>query len=381
MTELRGGDLEFIDLHSQRHQLGNRIETAIGRVLEHGRFIMGPEVAELETELARFAGVRHAVGCASGTDALMMALMAWDVGPGDGVFVPSFTFAATAEVVALLGATPIFVDVERHTFNICPSSLERTLRSVGGELRPKVVIAVDMFGLPADYDTIEELAEQKGLSVLADCAQSFGASRGGLRAGAMGRIATTSFFPAKPLGCYGDGGAIFTDDAETDSVLRSVRVHGQGSSKYDNVRIGINGRLDTIQAAILLEKLSVFRREINARQSIATRYSSALQDVVQVPGSQGGTTSAWAQYTVVVEARDAVARELKERGIPTAVYYPKGLHEQAAYRRYPTDPEGLPMTEELTREVLSLPMHPYLAEDTQDHIINEVRRAVEMNGA
>lgn len=379
MSELQGRVLEFNDLDAQRRQLGGRIDDAIGRVLEHGRFIMGPEVAELEAELARIAGVNYAVACASGTDALLMALMAWQIGPGHAVFVPSFTFAATAEVVSLLGATPVFVDVETETFNMSVTSLKRALASLAQPLVPKAIIAVDMFGLPADYDAIEDVASQEGLLVLADSAQSFGARRNGKRAGSLAEMTTTSFFPAKPLGCYGDGGAIFTDDEELASTLRSLRVHGQGKNKYDTVRIGINGRLDTIQAAILLQKLTIFEAEIATRQTVAERYGSHLEDIVRVPRLPAGTTSAWAQYTIVLEERDAVAHDLKAAGIPTAVYYPKGLHQQRPYSAYPTDPMGLSTTERLTRQVLSLPMHPYLDEGTQTHIIGEVRDAVERN--
>lgn len=373
--------LEFIDLQAQRRELGNLIDDALAGVVEHGRFIMGPEVAALERELGGFADVRHVVACASGTDALMMALMAWGVGLGDAVFVPSFTFASSAEVVALLGATPVFVDVESETFNMDPASLERALDATRERLRPKVVIPVDMFGLPANYEAVERVISGYDLRILADSAQSFGASVGPKRSGALGDIATTSFFPAKPLGCYGDGGAIFTDDDEADSILRSLRVHGQGNSKYDTVRIGINGRLDTMQAAVLLAKLSIFEDEISRRQVVAKRYAVGLRDLVRIPPSPEGTTPAWAQYTILVEDRDLVARDLKARGIPTAVYYPKGLHQQAAYDRYPTDPAGLPITERLAEQVLSLPMHPYLGETTQAYIIEEVRAAVEKKRA
>lgn len=375
-TNIYERPLQFVDLQAQRHELGGCIDLAIKRVLDHGKFIMGPEVDALERALAEYAGVSHVTSCASGTDALLMALMAWNIGRGDAVFVPTFTFAASAEVVALLGATPVFVDIEPTTFNMSPASLERAVDVTSGALKPKVVMPVDMFGLPADYEAIEQVCAAQGLLMLADCAQSFGASTGGKCSAAMGHMAGTSFFPAKPLGCYGDGGAIFTNDPETDSMLRSLRVHGQGQTKYDNVRIGINGRLDTIQAAVLLEKLKIFDDELSKRRAIAERYSSGLADVVAVPSSPPGMASAWAQYTIQVEGRDAVAGQLKEKGIPTAVYYAKPLHQQPAYRAYPTDPAGLTVAERLSQQVLSLPMHPYLEEASQTRIIEEVRAAV-----
>jgi dTDP-4-amino-4,6-dideoxygalactose transaminase len=366
--------MPFVDLQAQRARLGTRIDEAIARVLDHGIFILGPEVKTLEGQLADYCGARHAVGCANGTDALVMALMARGVGPGDAVYVPSFTFASTAEAVALVGATPVFVDVD-ETFNMAPASLVDALDATEG-LRPVAVIPVDLFGLLADYEAIGKIADQHALWVLADAAQSFGASRDGRRAGSFGDIATTSFFPAKPLGCYGDGGAIFTDDDETAAVLRSIRVHGKGSDKYDNVRIGTNGRLDTLQAAILIEKLAILPDEIEARQRVADRYSKGLADIVRIPATGAGQTSAWAQYTVQVDDRDGVAAMLKAAGVPTAVYYPKPLHRQTAYRGYPVAPGGLPVSDALAERVLSLPMHPYLDEASQDRVIAAVREAV-----
>jgi dTDP-4-amino-4,6-dideoxygalactose transaminase len=368
--------IEFIDLHAQRRRLGDRVDKAIARVLEHGQFIMGPEVHELEDRLADYCGARHAISCASGTDALLLALLAWGIAPGDAVFVPTFTFAATAEVVALAGATPVFVDVLPDTFNIDPQSLSA---AIGAEAtsgrRPVGVIAVDLFGQPADYDAIERVARDHSLWLLADGAQSFGATWRGRRVGAIGDIATTSFFPAKPLGCYGDGGAVFTDDDALADVMRSLRVHGKGTDKYDNVRIGMNGRLDTLQAAILLEKLAIFDDELEARQSVADRYAELIGDTVAVPTVVDGATSAWAQYTVRLGDRDGVAARLKAEGVPTAVYYPTPLHMQTAYRAYPVAPGGCPVAERAATEVLSLPMHPYLSAATQEAIARAVAGA------
>ena len=378
-TRLMAQDpIAFIDLQAQRHRLGRRIDDAIGRVLDHGRFIMGPEIRTLEDRLAAFAGVKHVISCASGTDALQLPLMAWGIGPGDAVFIPTFTFAATAEVVALVGATPVFVDVLGDSFNIDPASLEAAITSVAADrrLRPAAIIPVDLFGQPADYDALLPLAERHGLRVLADTAQGFGADYRGKRAGSIGDVAATSFFPAKPLGCYGDGGAIFTDDDEMAATMRSLRVHGQGSDKYDNVRIGMNGRLDTIQAAILLEKLAIFEDEIVARQRVADGYAAALESVVGVPAVIAGATSAWAQYTIKLDDRDGVADRLKAAGIPTAIYYPRPLHRQTAYRDYPIAPTGLPVSEMLAEKVLSLPMHPYLDGATQDRIVGALIDAI-----
>jgi dTDP-4-amino-4,6-dideoxygalactose transaminase len=372
--------IEFIDLGAQRRRIGTRMDEAIRRVIEHGRFILGPEVARLEHQLAEFCGAKHALSCANGTDALGLALMAKGAGPGQAILVPSFTFAATAEVVAWFGATPIFVDVLAETFNMAPASLEAgivTARRLG--LTPAGVIPVDLFGLPADYDEILAIAAANGMWVLCDAAQSFGAVYKNRSVGTIGDLTTTSFFPAKPLGCYGDGGAVFLDDDETVAVLRSLRVHGQGSDKYDNVRIGMNARLDTMQAAVLLEKLAIFADEIAARDRIAARYSAMLGDVVTVPEVPAGLTSVWAQYTVRLPAgrdRDALAARLKAAGIPTAVYYPKPLHRQTAYRNYPVAGNGLPMSERLADEVLSLPMHPYLDRGVQDRIAEAVKDAV-----
>jgi len=373
--------IPFIDLGAQQRRIRDRLEQAIARVLAHGQYIQGPEVAELERRLAGFCGARHAVACASGTDALLLALMALGIGPGQAVFVPSFTFVATAEAVALLGATPFFVDVG-DDFLLDPEGLAPAIdeaRRLG--LEPRVVIPVDLFGHPADYRAIEAVAASQGLCVIADAAQGFGGARYGRRVGTLAGFTATSFFPAKPLGCYGDGGAIFTDDPERVSVLTSLRVHGQGTDRYDNVRVGINGRLDTLQAAILIEKLAIFEDEIAARNRVAVRYSEGLRDVAETPRVVPGAVSAWAQYTIRLEHRDAVATALETHQVPTAIHYPKPLHLKSAYLGFPRPSEGLPVAERLAGEVLSLPMHPYLEPLVQDRIISAVREAIRKQGA
>lgn len=371
--------VSFIDVTEQRRVLGDKIDAAVSRVLQHCQFINGPEVTEFEADLATFTGAKHVVACASGTDALLMVLMAKGIGPGDAVICPSFTFCATGEVVALLGATPIFADVDEETFNIDMASLKSAIavaRKAG--LTPKAIIPVDLFGQSADHDAIAEIARVENLFVLDDAAQSFGATYKGKPLGTFGLATATSFFPAKPLGCYGDGGAIFTDDAEFAHILRSVRVHGQGTEKYDNVRIGLTARLDTIQAAILIEKLRIFPDEIAARDRVAKRYNEMLADITIVPRVAPDCTSVWAQYTIRLPdgTRDAVAAKLKAEGIPTAVYYPKPLHRQTAYQAFPVAEGGLPVSEKLSREVISLPMHAYLDEPTQDRIVEALRGAL-----
>ena len=370
----------FIDIGAQRRRLGKSVDEAVSRVLAHCQFINGPEVARLEAELATFSGARHVVSCSSGTDALLMVLMAKDVGRGDAVLCPSFTFCATGEAVALTGATPVFVDVDETTFNMDAGSLKRgiaTAKRLG--LKPRAVIPVDLFGQSADHDAIGAIAEAEGLFVLDDAAQAFGASYQGRRLGTSGLATATSFFPAKPLGCFGDGGAIFTDDAELAATLRSVRVHGQGSDKYDNVRLGLTGRLDTIQAAILLEKLKIFEDEIAARNLVAERYARGLGNVVTIPRLAAGCTSVWAQYTIRLPDacdRDGFAAALKAQGVPTAIYYPKSMHQQAAYEDFPVADGGLPSSERLSGDVISLPMHAYLDEPTQERVIKAVRGAL-----
>ena len=371
--------IPFIDVVAQRRRLGRAIDDAVARVLTHCQFIQGPEVRALEAELAAFCGARHAIACSSGTDALFLVLMAWEIGPGDAVICPAFTFCATAEVVALRGATPVMADVDAETFNLDPASLERavaTAKKLG--LKPRAVIPVDLFGLPADHDSIAAVAAAHDLLVLDDAAQSFGATYRGRKLGALAPATATSFFPAKPLGCYGDGGAIMTDDDDLAVRLKSLRVHGEGTDKYDAARIGITGRLDTIQAAVLLEKLKIFPDEIVARNAAAQRYASGLEGVAKLPRVGNESTSVWAQYTIRLAPgrRDALAASLKEEGIPTAIYYAKPLHRQAAYRAFPVVDGGVPVSERLAEEVISLPMHAYLEEPVQDRIVAAVRRAL-----
>jgi dTDP-4-amino-4,6-dideoxygalactose transaminase len=377
---LRAQSIPFIDIGAQRQRLGKAIDEAVSRVLAHCQFINGPEVTQLEAELASFSGAKHVVSCASGTDALLMVLMAKGVGPGDAVFCPSFTFCATGEAVALAGATPVFVDVDEATFNIDAASLKRGIATARRlELKPTAVIPVDLFGQSADHDAIGAVAAEEGLFVLDDAAQGFGASYKGRRLGTLALATATSFFPAKPLGCFGDGGAIFTDDDELAETLRSIRVHGQGSDKYDNVRLGLTGRLDTMQAAILIEKLKIFEDEIVARNRVAERYARALGNIVTVPRLAPGCTSIWAQYTIRLPKgtdRDQFAAALKAQGVPTTIYYVKSMHQQTAYRDFPVADGGLLVSESLSFDVISLPMHAYLDEVTQERVIAAVRDAV-----
>jgi dTDP-4-amino-4,6-dideoxygalactose transaminase len=378
-TRLESDPIPFIDVAAQRRRLGRAVDDAIARVLAHCQFIQGPEVRALEADLAAFCGTRHVIACSSGTDALLLVLMAWEIGPGDAVICPSFTFHATAEMVALLGATPVLADVHADTFNLDPESLQRaigTAKRLG--LKPRAVIAVDLFGLPADHDAIAAIAAEHGLFVLDDAAQAFGASYRGRKLGALATATATSFFPAKPLGCYGDGGAVFTDDDALAARVKSLRVHGEGVDKYDPVHIGINGRLDTIQAAVLIEKLKIFPEEIVAREKIAARYSAALADVATVPRVGNESTSVWAQYTIRLAPgrRDALAAALKAQGIPTAIYYTKPLHRQKAYNGSPVADGGAPVSDRLAEEVISLPMHAYLEPAVQDRIVVAVKQAL-----
>jgi len=370
--------IALIDLQAQRRRLGEPLERAILDAVQGGQWVMGPQVAELEKQLADFVGMKHCIACANGTDALLIVLRAWDVGPGDAVFVPAFTFAASAEVVALVGATPVFVDVYEDTYNIDPASLEAAIAMIRreGKLKPRVVMPVDLFGQTADYRILEPLVKREGMKLLCDAAQGFGALLDGRRAGGIGDAASTSFFPAKPLGCYGDGGATFTNDDELDRLLRSIRVHGQGSDKYENVRIGVNSRLDTIQAAILLEKMKIFSEEIEMRDAVAQRYSKAFRasNRIVVPRVIDGAQSTWAQYTIQVPDRDKLQSALKAKGVPTAVYYPIPLSQQKGYKHYPSVPT--PVSDKVSKSVISLPMHPYLDAATQDHIIEAVLAAV-----
>ncbi|HQJ09666.1 MAG TPA: DegT/DnrJ/EryC1/StrS family aminotransferase, partial [Deltaproteobacteria bacterium] len=328
--------MQFIDLQAQQKRIHDRILNNIQKVLKHGQYIMGPEIEELEAALGGYVGTKHAVSCSSGTDALLMALMAYGVGRGDAVFTTPFTFVATAEVISLLGATPVFVDIERDTFNIDPDALEKAVTALEKkdpsiyplpkgyeEITPKGIIPVDLFGQPADYERINTLASNKGLFVIEDAAQSFGAEYKGRKACSLAHVGATSFFPAKPLGCYGDGGMVFTDDDGLYEGLTSIRVHGKGSDKYDNIRIGINGRCDTLQAAILLAKFEIFPEEIGLRQEVAKRYNDFLaHESIRTPSVKEGSLSAWAQYSLVSEKKDSILSALKKAGIPTAVYYP-----------------------------------------------------------
>ena len=371
--------IPFIDVAAQRKRLGKAIDEATTRVLNHCQFLGGPEVIALEQQLAAFCGAKHALSCSSGTDALIMILMAKGIGRGDAVFCPTFTFCATAESAALIGATPVFVDVHADTFNLDVESLKSAIAAAKAKgLKPAAVIPVDLFGLPADHDAIAEVARTENLLILDDAAQGFGGTYKGRNIGTFGHATATSFFPAKPLGCYGDGGAILTDDDELLGVLKSVRVHGGGSDKYDNVRLGLTARLDTIQAAVLIEKLKIFRDEIDTRNRVAARYNEALKDVVTVPVVPAGYSSVWAQYTIRLKPgkRDALAQALQAEGIPTAIYYAKPLHKQTAYRDYPVAQAGLSVSERLADEVISLPMHAYLDDPTQDRIVDAVRGAL-----
>jgi dTDP-4-amino-4,6-dideoxygalactose transaminase len=370
--------IAFIDLAAQRQRIAKEIDAAITKVLDHGIFISGPEVAAFEAKLAAFCGARFAVACGNGTDAIQLALMAKGIGPGDAVIVPDFTFTATAEAVALVGATPIFVDVQPAEFNIDTGQLEAGLHVARDKgLKPRAVISVDLFGLPADYDALNAYCEANGLLLIADAAQSYGATFRGRKVGQLAPITTTSFFPAKPLGCYGDGGAILTDDAEVVATLKSLRVHGQGSDKYDNVRIGVNSRLDTIQAAILMCKLDIFADEVESRQMVAARYAATLGNRVITPTVPNDCVSVWAQYTIRIAdgRRDQVAAKLKASGVPTAIYYPKPLHQQTAYRHFPAG-GTTSVSDRLSQEVLSLPMHPYLEIGMQERIVDAIINAI-----
>ena len=366
--------IAFIDLQAQRRRLGAPLNTAIMAAVEGGQWILGPQVAQFEKDIAAWAGVKHAIACANGTDALLLVLRAWGVGPGDAVFVPAFTFAASAEVVALAGASPVFVDVLSDTFNMDPVSLEAAIALVkkDGKLTPKVVMPVDLFGQPADYRSLAPIAKREGLKLFCDTAQGFGGAMDGKCAGAIGDAAATSFFPAKPLGCYGDGGACFTNDDALKDLLLSLRMHGQGRDRYEHVQIGLNSRLDTIQAAILIEKLKIFEDEIEKRNDVARRYNQAFtgSNRIKTPVVIEGATSSWAQYTLQVSDRDGFQAGLKQAGVPTMVYYPIPLSRQPAYAHYPSVPT--PVSEALSGHVVSLPMHPYLDEGTQQRIIAAV---------
>lgn len=362
--------IAFIDLKTQYQHMKDAIAERITGVLNHGRYIGGPEVTELEQNLAAFTGAKHVVACSSGTDALLMPLMAYDVGPGDAIFTTPFTFIATAEVVSLLGATPVFVDIDPRTFNMDPQALAEAVEEVtrAGKLRPRGIIPVDLFGLPADYDAINQVAEKHGLFVIEDTAQGLGGIYKGRRAGALAEVAATSFYPAKPLGGYGDGGAIFTDSDDMVAKLRSIREHGQGIDRYHNVRLGINGRLDAMQAAILLVKLDHFPKELDARQAVADRYEAKLTGVT-TPFIPEGYRSSWAQYSVLSDDRDGVRARLGELGVPTVIYYIVPLHLQPVFiEKYGDQAGKFPVSESVSSRIFSLPMHPYLTEAETDRI-------------
>lgn len=382
--------IAFIDLAAQQKEIRSNIDAGIKRVLDSGKYILGPEVVELEQNLADFVGVKHCIGVSSGTDALLMGLMSQGIGPGDAVFTTPFTFIATAEVVSLLGATPVFVDIDPKTYNIDPEKLKLAIQAIKkndssiypipdcSPLIPKAVIPVDLFGLPADYDNIMVIAKEHDLFVLEDAAQGLGGIYKGRQAGSLGHIGTTSFFPAKPLGCYGDGGAIFTDDDNLSDILRSIRVHGKGTDKYDNIRIGVNARLHTIQAAILIPKLQIFPKEIIERQRVAKQYIAGFKDTSLVtPFVPDNLQSVWAQFSLVCDDRETIQAHLKSLGIPTAVYYGKSLHLQPAYSDLGYKIGDMPNSERISQHVFSLPMHPYLKNDQIVRIINAVLEALD----
>ena len=372
--------MQFVDLAKQLTTIRDSVEQRIKTVLDHGNFILGPEVKELEKKLANYAGVKHCISCASGTDALLLPLMAYGIRPGDAIFTTPFTFIATAEVIALLGATPVFVDIDPNTFNMDPKKLSRAIEDLKSGrkptpqfpdgLQPKGIIAVDLFGLPADYDAINTIAREHSLFVIEDAAQSFGGSYKSKKVGSLADLAATSFFPAKPLGCYGDGGAVLTDDDYLAEVVESLRVHGKGQHKYDNIRIGINGRLDTLQAAILLAKMEIFDKEIEMRQDVAARYSAGLKNAVKVPHVPDGYTSAWAQYSIISDRKKDLMARLQTAGIPTAVYYPRPLHLQTAFAFLGYAEGSMPVSEQAAGTIFSLPMHPYLNTEEQQKVID-----------
>ncbi len=366
--------MQFIDLAAQRARISDKIDTAVAKVIREGKYILGPEVAEFERRLAEYVGVKHVVACANGTDALLLPLFAYGIGRGDAVFCPSFTFAATAEVVALAGAEPVFIDIDPDTYNLNTEQLKAAVVAIRaeGRLKPKAIIPVDLFGLAADYDAIDAIAASESLVVIEDAAQSIGGSRKGKMCGSFGHVGSTSFYPAKPLGCYGDGGAMFTNDDAMAEVLRSFAFHGKGETQYDNVRVGLNSRLDTIQAAILIEKLEILEDEMQARQIVARRYADGLKGVVKTAIVDNQSRSAYAQFAIESDDRDALKATLQANGIPSVIYYVKPLHQQLAYKHYPVPPRGLPVSEALPDRILCLPMHPYLSVEDQDRIIGTI---------
>lgn len=372
--------IAFTDLKAQQERIRPQLDAAIAGVLDHGRYIMGPEIGELEAKLADFTGAKHAIACSSGTDAIVLALMAKGVGIGDVVFIPAFTFVAAAEAVAFLGGIPFFVDVLSDSFNMDPASLKLAIADARkADLQMRGIVAVDLFGQPADYPAIGAIAAEEGLFLIADAAQSLGATLDGRKVGTLCELTTTSFFPAKPLGCYGDGGAIFTDDDQLASVMRSLVIHGKGDHKYDNVRVGLNARMDTLQAAILLEKLTIFPGELDARKRVADVYQSGLHGAVKTPKIAAGNTSSYAQYTIIHERRGAIEQSCKSADVPTAIYYPITLPDQKAYNHFPIVSGGVLVSDQLSKTVISLPMHPYLSEPDQAHIMSTVRNSAGAN--
>ncbi len=371
--------IPFIDLQTQYKKHQAEIQASINAVLEHGRYIMGPEIARLESELQIFTGVEHAIACGSGTDALLLALMSAGVGKGDAIYTTPYTFFATAEVISLVGATPVFVDVDPTTYNIDPIALVKSITQTTdtGKLKPKGIIPVDLFGQPADYDSINTLAAEHDLFVIQDAAQSFGATYKGDRTCSNTPLAATSFFPAKPLGCYGDGGAVFTNDADVARTLKSIRVHGEGQDKYDNIRLGLNARMDSIQAAVLIEKMKFYETEIELRQRVANRYSELLKNHVNTPVIANDCTSVWAQYSITSENREALRIALSDEQIPTAMYYPTPIHLSTAYAHLNHKIGDFPISEKLSQTMFSLPMHPYLGEDQIDRICGIITSTVE----
>lgn len=369
----------FIDLQAQRKTIRGEIDAAVNRVIRHGAYILGPEVGQFEAELAAFEGVAHVAACANGTDALKLPMLAWDIGAGDTVFCPSFTYTATAEAIAVLGATPVFVDIDPDTYTMCPKSLQAAIDGVKcvGKLTPRAVIAVDLFGQSANYPAIKAITDAEGLRLISDNAQSLGCRLNGHNPAHWADVATTSFFPAKPLGCYGDGGAMLTNDADFTTELRDLAFHGRSSTPYDHDRIGLNSRLDTIQAAILLEKLKIFAREIKHRNTIANRYAEALKPLgIKTPTVIAGGLSTWAQYTIEVDNRDSFLDNMRAQKIPVAAYYPRPVHLQSAYRSFPVSGNGLPVTEQAMNNVAALPMHAYLSRENQDKVIKAVKKSI-----
>ena len=370
--------MQFIDLKTQQNLIREKIDQRIKKVLDHGQYIMGPEIDELEEKLSNYIGVKHCISCSSGTDALLIPLVAMGIGPGDAVITTPFTYIATVEVIAILGATPIFCDIYDRTFNINPAGLEEAYNdALSKNLNPKVIIPVDLFGLPARYRLIEEFANEKNLLILEDAAQGFGGKIGDKLAGSFGDVAGTSFFPAKPLGCYGDGGAIFTNNDELAEKMKSIRVHGGGKDKYENDRIGINGRLDSIQAAILLEKIEIFDDELKKREKVAEYYTQNIHKMFITPLVPSKYLSSWAQYSILIPGtldRGKVIDNLSREGIPSMVYYKIPVHLQEGYKKYGFSKGDMQISEDISDRILSLPMHPYLNKDEQNHIINSLNK-------